>query len=149
MIKYLKILYNFLMKLKQYHAVHVLIIPSALFFIVTYSIIWIWCLADWEFVFPGLGFLILIIAVIYYCVLFCSAMAAILTAIIICIKQKHTKKKINVHSQFLLKSRFYNFIFFISIIHYFLLLIATYFKCYYYYLAIYLFPIYYLSFFFK
>ena len=149
MIKYLKILYNFLMKLKKYHAMHILIIPPASFFIVTYSMIWIWCLADWDFVFPGLGILILFIAAIYYCILFCSAIIAILAAIIIFIKQKHANKKINVHSQVLLKNRFYNCIFFISLIHYFLLLTTTCCKCYYYYFAIYLFPIYYLSFLFK
>ena len=124
MIKYLKILYNFLMKLKQYHAVHVLIIPSITIFIYSYVIIWLIILSDEYKMDINLKpepiislFFILIIILLF------SIYTAIFTEIIVLILQFLKKRKIYVKSNFLLNNKLYNFLYLFMIFSYIIIIL--------------------------
>ena len=128
MKKALKSFYNFLIKLKRYHATHIMIIPSALFYFSTYSFLWLPCFIDWDFVSPDAAIFVWA-ALIFYCfILFISLIIAIMVTIIILIREKFTKTKILVKSKFLLENKFYNFIFLFIICQYFLAIIFAFFR---------------------
>ncbi len=92
--KILKKIYNLLMKLKQYHAMHVLIIPSIAVFVYSYFIIWLIILSD-EYKLdinlkpePIISFFFILIIVLLF-----SIYIAIFTEIIILAIQFFKKKK--------------------------------------------------------
>ena len=124
----LKSFYNFLIKLKRYHATHIMIIPSALFYFSTYSFWWLWCFSDWDYVFSAIWLYAWVALIIYCFILFISLIIAIIVTIIILIRGKITKTKIFVQSKFLLENKFYNFIFLFIICQYFLAIIFAFFR---------------------
>ncbi len=136
----LKSFYNFLIKLKRYHAMHIMIIPSALFYFSTYSYLWLICLRDWEHVFPNAAIFVWAALIIYCFILFISLIIAIVVTIIILIRGKITKTKIFVQSKFLLENKFYNFIFLFILCQYFLAIIFAFFPPYGLYFLFYFFP---------
>ena len=123
----LKSFYNFLIKLKRYHAMHIMVIPSALFYFSTYSYLWLLCFSDWERVFPNAAIFVWAALIIYCFILFISLIVAIVVTIIILIREKFTKTKILVQSKFLLENKFYNFIFLFILCQYFLAIIFAFF----------------------
>ena len=142
MEKALKSFYNFLTKLKRYHATHIMIIPSALFYFSTYSFWWLWCFSDWDYVFSDTLIFTLVALIIYGFILFISFIIAIVVTIIILIRGKFTKTKILVQSKFLLENKFYNFIFLFIICQYFLAIIFAFFPQHELHFLFYLFPFY-------
>ena len=138
----LKSFYNFLIKLKRYHATHIMIIPSALFYFSTYSFWWLWCFIDWDYVFSDTIIFTLVALIIYCFILFISLIIAIVVTIIILIRGKITKMKIFVQSKFLLENKFYNFIFLFILCQYFLAIIFAFFPQYELHFLFYLFPFY-------
>ena len=136
----LKSFYNFLIKLKRYHAMHIMVIPSALFYFSTYSFWWLWCFIDWDYVFSDTLIFTLVALIIYCFILFISLIIAIVVTIIILIRGKITKTKIFVQSKFLLENKFYNFIFLFILGQYFLAIIFAFFPPYDLYFLFYLFP---------
>jgi len=145
MLKYIKIFYDFLMKLKQFHFTHILIIPFLLFFLVSYIGLWLFCL----FKYSGdiLELIVLIdYALVYisFCILTYSFFFAIITSLVISAIQIFMHKKIRIKSSFLLNNKFYNILYLFTIFFYFILLFVTCFKYYDFYFKIYLFPFIYL-----
>ena len=140
MKKTLKSFYNFLIKLKRYHAMHIMIIPSALFYFSTYSFWWLWCFSDWDYVFSAIWLYAWVALIIYCFILFISLIIAIVVTIIILIRGKITKTKIFVQSKFLLENKFYNFIFLFILCQYFLAIILAFFQNFGLYFNFYLFP---------
>ena len=136
----LKSFYNFLIKLKRYHAMHIMVIPSALFYFSTYSYLWLLCFSDWERVFPNAAIFVWAALIIYCFILFISFIIAIVVTIIILIRGKITKTKIFVQSKFLLENKFYNFIFLFILGQYFLAIIFAFFPPYDFYFLFYSFP---------
>ncbi len=118
MLKYIKSFYNFLMKLKQYHATHVLVIPSLLCFIIPY--IWLWFHVFKDNCVLNNGNLYMasyILFIIYYTVTFCFLFIALFVEIIIFIQQVIKKKKICVKSDFLLNNKYYNIAYLLTLIN--------------------------------
>ena len=112
------------MKLKQYHAVHVLIIPSITIFIYSYVIIWLIILSDEYKMDINLKpepiislFFILIIILLF------SIYTAIFTEIIVLILQFLKKRKIYVKSNFLLNNKLYNFLYLFMIFSYIIIIL--------------------------
>ena len=122
----LKSFYNFLIKLKRYHATHI--------------ILWLLCFSDWERVFPNAAIFVWAALIIYCFILFISLIIAIVVTIIILIRGKITKTKIFVQSKFLLENKFYNFIFLFILCQYFLAIIFAFFPPYDFYFLFYSFP---------
>lgn len=123
MLKRLKSFYNFLMKLKQYHAVHVMILPTFAYFI---FLAWLFLSSgglhyehlnqdELHMYFFGLGLLIFFQLAIAYC----SFFIAICVEIIILIIQLFTHRKIVIKWKFILKNPLYNIIFLSSLAVYF------------------------------
>ena len=118
MLKYLKTFYNFLMKLKQYHAVHVMILPPFIYFILLAWLLYSSRNQDYSqtetgtFIFALLILLLLGIAEI-------SFFIALFVEIIILIRQHFTRKKIIIKWKFILNNRIYNIIFLLSLAVYF------------------------------
>ena len=133
MKKVLKSIYNFLMMLKRYHATHALIIPNALYMILTHALVDILYIIgfiqsppyptepDYNIFFCYLvgaaGVVIAIPAMLIFFALF--LVINILVRII-------RWKPIYVKSNFLLNNKFYNVIYLLTILH-ILILIVTYF----------------------
>ena len=140
MKKALKSFYNFLIKLKRYHATHIMVIPSALFYFSTYSFLWLLCFNDWDRVSSDAVIFVWAALIIYCFILFISLIIAIVVTIIILIRGKITKTKIFVQSKFLLENKFYNFIFLFILGQYFLAIIFAFFPPYDLYFLFYLFP---------
>ena len=140
MKKALKSFYNFLIKLKRYHAMHIMVIPSALFYFSTYSFWWLWCFSDWDYVFSDTLIFTLVALIIYGFILFISFIIAIVVTIIILVRGKFTKTKILVQSKFLLENKFYNFIFLFIICQYSLAIIFAFFPQYELHFLFYSFP---------
>ena len=115
--------YNLLMKLKQYHAMHVLIIPSALFFIVFHILFWIYIIITlnknnaYEIAFTSL-----VLFIIYFSIAIFSAYTALFVEILILIIQYIQKRKLYVKSNFLLNSKFYNIIYILTLINYLIII---------------------------
>lgn len=126
MIKYLKLFYNFLIKLKQYHAVHVLIIPSALFFIIFYILFWIMLIIDGTSAddICAAGFISFGLFIIYSAIAILSAYTALLVEILILIIQYIQKRKFYVKSNFLLNSKFYNIVYILTLINYLIIILG-------------------------
>ena len=142
MKKALKSFYNFLIKLKRYHATHIMVIPSALFYFSTYSFLWLLCFNDWDRVSSDAVIFVWAALIIYCFILFISLIIAIVVTIIILIRGKITKTKIFVQSKFLLENKFYNFIFLFILGQYFLAIIFAFFPQYELHFLFYLFPFY-------
>ena len=140
MEKALKSFYNFLIKLKRYHATHIMIIPSALFYFSTYSYMWLPCFIDWDFASPYAAIFAWLALIMYCFILFISLIIAIIVTIIILIRGKITKTKIFVQSKFLLENKFYNFIFLFILCQYFLAIIFAFFPQYELHFLFYSFP---------
>ncbi len=140
MKKALKSFYNFLIKLKRYHAMHIMVIPSALFYFSTYSFLWLLCFNDWDRVSSDAVIFVWAALIIYCFILFISLIIAIIVTIIILIRGKITKTKIFVQSKFLLENKFYNFIFLFILGQYFLAIIFAFFPQYELYFLFYSFP---------
>ena len=140
MKKALKSFYNFLIKLKRYHAMHIMVIPSALFYFSTYSYLWLLCFNDWDRVSSDAAIFVWAALIIYCFILFISLIIAIIVTIIILIRGKITKTKILVQSKFLLENKFYNFIFLFILGQYFLAIIFAFFPPYDLYFLFYFFP---------
>jgi len=145
MLKYIKIFYDFLMKLKQFHFIHILIIPSASFFII--SFIWFYKIIIDDIlaghgIDSAVGFVSMILFMLYFGILLCSFYAAVFIEIFILITQFKKKNKIYVKSKFLLHNKFYNVVYFLSLLNY-LILILCYLQgsyCEYYCYIMYLLP---------
>ena len=128
MLKYLKTFYDFLMKLKQYHAVHVIVIPSSLFFLISYSFVAIQAIPSYvkdngNLVFWILGFIIIYLGITYF-----SFFLAIIIELIILIIQTLNKEKIYTKSKFLLNNKIYNILYLFSLTNYILLTLISLFK---------------------
>ena len=128
MLKYLKIFYDFLMTLKQYHAVHVIVIPPSLFFLISYCIVAIQAIPSYvkdngNLVFWILGFIIIYLGITYF-----SFFLAIIVELIILIIQTLNKEKIYTKSKFLLNNKIYNILYLFSLTNYILLALISLFK---------------------
>ena len=128
MLKYLKAFYNFLMTLKQYHAVHVIVIPPSLFFLISYCIVAIQAIPSYvkdngNLVFWILGFIIIYLGITYFSFFF-----AIIVELIILIIQTLNKEKIYTKSKFLLNNKIYNILYLFSLTNYILLTLISLFK---------------------
>ena len=128
MLKYLKAVYNFLMTLKQYHAVHVIVIPPSLFFLISYCIVAIQAIPSYvkdngNLVFWILGFIIIYLGITYF-----SFFLAIIVELIILIIQTLNKEKIYTKSKFLLNNKIYNILYLFSLTNYILLALISLFK---------------------
>ncbi len=128
MLKYLKTFYDFLMKLKQYHAVHVIVIPPSLFFLISYCIVAIQAIPSYvkdngNLVFWILGFIIIYLGITYF-----SFFLAIIVELIILIIQTLNKEKIYTKSKFLLNNKIYNILYLFSLTNYILLALISLFK---------------------
>ena len=128
MLKYLKAFYNFLMTLKQYHAVHVIVIPPSLFFLISYCIVAIQAIPSYvkdngNLVFWILGFIIIYLGITYF-----SFFLAIIVELIILIIQTLNKEKIYTKSKFLLNNKIYNILYLFSLTNYILLALISLFK---------------------
>ena len=128
MLKYLKAFYNFLMTLKQYHAVHVIVIPPSLFFLIIYCIVAIQAIPSYvkdngNLVFWILGFIIIYLGITYF-----SFFLAIIVELIILIIQTLNKEKIYTKSKFLLNNKIYNILYLFSLTNYILLALISLFK---------------------
>ena len=128
MLKYLKIFYDFLIKLKQYHAVHVIVIPPSLFFLISYCIVAIQAIPSYvkdngNLVFWILGFIIIYLGITYF-----SFFLAIIVELIILIIQTLNKEKIYTKSKFLLNNKIYNILYLFSLTNYILLALISLFK---------------------
>ena len=128
MLKYLKAFYNFLMTLKQYHAVHVIVIPPSLFFLISYCIVAIQAIPSYvkdngNLVFWILGFIIIYLGITYF-----SFFLAIIVELIILIIQTLNKKYIYTKSKFLLNNKIYNILYLFSLTNYILLALISLFK---------------------
>ena len=117
MIKYIKSFYNFLMKLKQYHATHILIIPPALFFIISYTWFLYINIQSWDSTDGSTGMVALILSMLYYIVACSFVFIALFAEVIIIILQVAKKKKIYVKSKFLLNNKIYNFIYLFTLVN--------------------------------
>ena len=113
------------MKLKQYHAMHVFIIPSALFFIILHILFWIYIIMTlnknnaYEIAFTSL-----ILFIIYLAIAIFSAYTALFVEILILIIQYIQKRKLYVKSNFLLNSKFYNIIYILTLINYLIIMLG-------------------------
>ena len=125
MLKYIKLFYNFLMKLKQYHATHALVIPFFAAFVHTYYIIWLIILNDKygmnitinvEFSNNLLIILLLIFGVSIYITIFIAIFTFILQFII--------KRKIYIKSNFLLNNKYYNFLYLFSFLNFLIIIVC-------------------------
>ena len=111
------------MKLKQYHAMHVLIIPSALFFIVFHILFWIYIIITlnknnaYEIAFTSL-----VLFIIYLAIAIFSVFTALFVEILILIIQYIQNRKLYVKSNFLLNSKFYNIIYILTLINYLIII---------------------------
>ncbi len=128
MLKRLKSFYNFLMKLKQYHAVHVIVIPPSLFFLISYCFAAIQAIPCYiknngNLVFWILGFIIIYLGIICF-----SFFLAIIVELIILILQNIYKEKIYIKSKFLLNNKIYNILYLFSLTNYILLTLISLFK---------------------
>ena len=126
MVKYLKILYNFLMKFKQYHAIHIWIIIPGLFWAITYTLFWLSILFDRE---TNIGVIWLgsvCLCVCYLAVIYYSFFLSMLIGISFFIYKLITQEDITVKSKFLLHNKFYNFIYLITLLNYLLLFLVDY-----------------------
>ena len=144
MFKYIKTFYDFLMTLKQYHAVHVIVIPPVLFYLISNLFIIKIIIAEYNKsgVFDiDLSIIIAIFTLVYYSILIWSIEIAAIIEIIILIRQFITKEKIYVKSNILLNSKLYNTIYLIFLVHIILLCIITCFKLYNYYFVLYIIPL--------
>ena len=117
MLKHIKSFYNFLMKLKQYHATHILIIPPALFFIISYTWFLYINILSWDSIDGDTALISLILFIIYLAIVYCSIFVALFVEIIILIQQVIKKKKICVKSDFLLNNRYYNIAYLLTLIN--------------------------------
>ena len=112
MIKYFKFFYNLLMKLKQYHAMHILVIPSILLFISLYSIVFFSSIQSGNTYYGTMIFLFL-----YLVIAILSLYAALFIAVILFLFSKcYFHKKIYVKSTILLNNKFYNILFFLVLV---------------------------------
>ena len=112
----IKATYNFIKNLKQYHAVHALVIPHTVFFSTfLFSILVLPIFPDkiQDFWF-GLGFTSFSLYIVV--ALFLPIYLVVITEIIILIIQFFKKEKILVKSDFLLNNKFYNLLFFLNLI---------------------------------
>ena len=128
MFKYIKTFYDFLMTLKQYHAVHVIVIPPSLFFLISYCIVAIQAIPSYvkdngNLVFWILGFIIIYLGITYF-----SFFLAIIVELIILIIQTLNKEKIYTKSKFLLNNKIYNILYLFSLTNYILLALISLFK---------------------
>ncbi len=124
MLKYIKSFYNFLMKLKQYHATHILIIPSALFFIISYK--WVLCIniQSLNSIDGSTGLDSLIIFIIHLTIVCCTIFVALFVEIITLTLYFVKKKKIYVKSKFLLNNKIYNIIYILTLSNYIILILS-------------------------
>lgn len=116
------------MKLKQYHAVHVIVIPPSLFFLISYCIVAIQAIPSYvkdngNLVFWILGFIIIYLGITYF-----SFFLAIIVELIILIIQTLNKEKIYTKSKFLLNNKIYNILYLFSLTNYILLALISLFK---------------------
>ena len=126
MIKCFKFFYYFLMKLKQYHAVHIWVIIPGLFWAITYTLFWLITLFDRE---TNIGVIWLVsmgLCVCYWAVIYYSFFLAMLIGISFFIYKLITQENITVKSEFLLHNKFYNFIYLLTLLNYLLLFLVTY-----------------------
>ena len=120
MIKCFKVFYNFLMKLKQYHAVHIWVIIPGLFWAITYILFWLSVLVNRDE--PNTVWLISMGLIICYCeVILYTFFLSILIGTTFFIYELITQKNITVKSKFLLHNKFYNFIYLLTLLNYLLL----------------------------
>ena len=131
MKKVLKSIYNFLMMLKRYHATHALIIPNALYMILTHALVDILYIIgfiqsppyptepDFTAAFCCVFGLIYILCALPLILIF-FALFLVINILVRIIR----RKPVYVKSKFLLNSRFYNIIYILSILN-FLILIIT------------------------
>lgn len=119
MLKVLKNIYNKIVELKKYHAVHVCIVPL---FIIVLAVVLLVCAVSSADIDPELGracgiFLVMCFATIYFTAII-FAVLAILIELIILLVQYHKKIKITVKSKFLLCNPIYNIIFILSLVNF-------------------------------
>ena len=125
MIKCFKFFYNLLMKLKQYHAIHIWIIIPGLFWAITYILFWLSVLVNRDE--PNTVWLISMGLIICYCeVILYTFFLSILIGTTFFIYELITQKNITVKSKFLLHNKFYNFIYLLTLLNYLLLSLVDY-----------------------
>lgn len=124
MIKCFKFFYNLLMKLKQYHAIHILIIPSALFFIIFHILFWIIIIIDGRSTndIYEAGLISFVLFIIYLAIAIFSVFTALFVEILILIIQYIQNRKLYVKSNFLLNSKFYNIIYILTLVNYLIII---------------------------
>ena len=123
MLKYLKIFYDFLMKLKQYHAVHVMILPPFIYFILLAWLLYSSRNQDYSQTETG-TFIFALLILLLLGIVATSFFIALFVEIIILIRQHFTRKKIIIKWKFILNNRVYNIIFLLSLTLYLILTIV-------------------------
>ena len=123
MLKYLKTFYNFLMKLKQYHAVHVMILPPFIYFILLAWLLYSSRNQDYSQTETG-TFIFALLILLLLGIVATSFFIALFVEIIILIRQHFTRKKIIIKWKFILNNRVYNIIFLLSLTLYLILTIV-------------------------
>lgn len=123
MFKYLKTFYDFLMKLKQYHAVHVMILPPFIYFILLAWLLYSSRNQDYSQTETG-TFIFALLILLLLGIVATSFFIALFVEIIILIRQHFTRKKIIIKWKFILNNRVYNIIFLLSLTLYLILTIV-------------------------
>ena len=123
MLKYLKTFYDFLMKLKQYHAVHVMILPPFIYFILLAWLLYSSRNQDYSQTETG-TFIFALLILLLLGIVATSFFIALFVEIIILIRQHFTRKKIIIKWKFILNNRVYNIIFLLSLTLYLILTIV-------------------------
>lgn len=123
MLKYLKTFYDFLMKLKQYHAVHIMILPPFIYFILLAWLLYSSRNQDYSQTETG-TFIFALLILLLLGIVATSFFIALFVEIIILIRQHFTRKKIIIKWKFILNNRVYNIIFLLSLTLYLILTIV-------------------------
>lgn len=123
MLKYLKTFYDFLMKLKQYHAVHVMILPPFIYFILLAWLLYSSRNQDYSQTETG-TFIFALLILLLLGIVATSFFIALFVEIIILIRQHFTREKIIIKWKFILNNRVYNIIFLLSLTLYLILTIV-------------------------
>ena len=118
----IKTTYNFIKNLKQYHAVHVCIWPTFLYFLFLCWIFYSPSANNYNDV-PAYYFGLCLLAFFTVFITFFSTIGAIVIEVIILIIQTVIQKKIVIKWNFIINNPFFNFVFFIALIIYIIALI--------------------------
>ena len=118
MFKYLKTFYDFLMKLKQYHAVHVIVIPQILTLPICYCYTFYIAICGFKPEDDIYGFTIISALGLCLFYIYILPILSLFTATIIFVIQKLTTTKLKITSPFLLYNSFFNVIYLLTLINY-------------------------------